>query len=620
MSMLPGSIYLGDIPIVEIGIQPGTYADGDHRHPATHITDGTAAGRALFTAADTTAQRTALGLLSAALRDAGTGANQVLLLNLFNDIDIAGSFLSSKSNSANGSIIRINGAWFAGGTSTTTKPTFVLEPSGTTSTGWDTAGTGFGVNAPSGFLGRLLDLQQNGVSRLLVSSNGQLHVGPSSSTGFSVNVTSTTFGRRVRVSNDSGGIDLRLSNNGRLFGLDVNATGQCSLFQDDSTKTLTVSSAGPLAFSGTSNQVLGTWFTGGTSTTTKPHFLIEPAGTTSTGWSTAGTGLGVNAPSGFTGRLLDLQVNGTSVLNVNNVGDITGRRLAFSDSIFPTGGSVYIQANILRAGSTTALSFTDTVSAIVGNPDLFVLRDASNTLAQRNGTNAQTFRLYNTFTDASNFERLSLGWSGNVLNIANQAAGTGTLRSIAFSANGAANTPPALFTGTWFTGGTSTTTKPHLLIEPAGTTSTGWSTAGTAFGVNAASGFTGRLLDLQQNGISVFNVSNTGRLSNATIGNLRESTFVITDAAGFEINPLNGPMQRITLGANRTPVFTFLDGQSVKLKVNFGAFNLTYTGTGGPVVWIGGVAPVPPASGWMHLSFWNEGGVLHGSLLGNTAS
>ncbi len=67
----------------------------------------------------------------------------------------------------------------------------------------------------------------------------------------------------------------------------------------------------------------GTWFTGGTSTTTKPHFLIEPSGATSTAWSTSGTGFGVNAASGFAGNLLDLQVNGTSQLKVNQQGDIT---------------------------------------------------------------------------------------------------------------------------------------------------------------------------------------------------------------------------------------------------------------------------------------------------------
>jgi hypothetical protein len=70
------------------------------------------------------------------------------------------------------------------------------------------------------------------------------------------------------------------------------------------------------------------------------------------------------------------------------------------------------------------------------------------------------------------------------------------------SLNGAASAPPGTFTGTWFTGGTATTTKPQVLIEPTGTTSTAWSTSGTGLGVNAASGFGGRLLDLQLNGTS----------------------------------------------------------------------------------------------------------------------
>jgi hypothetical protein len=81
------------------------------------------------------------------------------------------------------------------------------------------------------------------------------------------------------------------------------------------------------------------------------------------------------------------------------------------------------------------------------------------------------------------------------------------------SLNGAASAPPGTFTGTWFTGGTATTTKPQVLIEPTGTTSTAWSTSGTGLGVNAASGFAGRLLDLQLNGTSNFNVDSTGRTS-----------------------------------------------------------------------------------------------------------
>lgn len=66
--------------------------------------------------------------------------------------------------------------------------------------------------------------------------------------------------------------------------------------------------------------------------------------------------------------------------------------------------------------------------------------------------------------------------------------------------NGAASTPALLLNGTVFTGGSSTTTKPQLLVEPSGATSTGWSTSGTLIGANAASGFVGNLLDVQVNG------------------------------------------------------------------------------------------------------------------------
>lgn len=62
--------------------------------------------------------------------------------------------------------------------------------------------------------------------------------------------------------------------------------------------------------------------------------------------------------------------------------------------------------------------------------DVIIARDTSNTLAQRNATNSQTFRLYNTFTDASNHERLALQFgtfsSIRHAQIIAEAAGTGT--------------------------------------------------------------------------------------------------------------------------------------------------------------------------------------------------
>ena len=67
------------------------------------------------------------------------------------------------------------------------------------------------------------------------------------------------------------------------------------------------------------------------------------------------------------------------------------------------------------------------------NSDTYLRRDAANTLAQRNSTNAQTFRLYNTYTDASNYERLSIDWSttANTATISTQNAGTGSARNLA---------------------------------------------------------------------------------------------------------------------------------------------------------------------------------------------
>ena len=58
--------------------------------------------------------------------------------------------------------------------------------------------------------------------------------------------------------------------------------------------------------------------------------------------------------------------------------------------------------------------------------DVPLVRDAAATLAQRNGTNQQIFRLYNTYTDESNYERLTLtGGAGTSVNITAETLGTG---------------------------------------------------------------------------------------------------------------------------------------------------------------------------------------------------
>ena len=192
----------------------------------------------------------------------------------------------------------------------------------------------------------------------------------------------------------------------------VGATGNVSLTLNGAASTP------PLAFT-------GTWFTGGTSTTTKPQVLIEPTGTTSTAWSTSGTGLGVNAASGFAGNLLDLQVNGTSKFKVDSTGRLDTTANVKATYFETVGGGPLINfsgSNGLINNPTGVIGWGTTSAAV---PDLLLSRDAANTLAQRNGTNAQTFRCYGTFTDASNYVRAALSSTSTAVTLAAETAGTG---------------------------------------------------------------------------------------------------------------------------------------------------------------------------------------------------
>ena len=187
----------------------------------------------------------------------------------------------------------------------------------------------------------------------------------------------------------------------------------------------------------------GTWFTGGTSTTTKPQVVIEPTGTTSTGWSTSGTGLGVNAASGFAGRLLDLQLNGTSNFSVSSAGQAlvpngTLSNPSYGFSANPDCGFYIRSTNqvgtvvdgvLKHETNANELTFFDTPIAFAPSTsspsDLIVRRDAADILAQRRTTNAQTSRVYGTYTDASNFVRAALSSTSTAVTLAAETAGTG---------------------------------------------------------------------------------------------------------------------------------------------------------------------------------------------------
>lgn len=96
------------------------------------------------------------------------------------------------------------------------------------------------------------------------------------------------------------------------------------------------------------------------------------------------------------------------------------------------GQSLYAATSYVQSTGVNGFSL-----GTFGSPDVFILRDAAaNILAQRNGVNAQAFRLYNTYTDASNYERATFSWASNLLTFGTENAGTGTNRDFRIMMSG----------------------------------------------------------------------------------------------------------------------------------------------------------------------------------------
>ncbi len=313
-----------------------------------------------------------------------------------------------------------------------------------------------------GAFGGDADLTWNKTTNVL-TNRGDINLDDGGTFTTTVQCVTPTANRTISFPNATGTVALVAGSSGQVVYNNAGAyAGVSTMSFDGSNITLSgrlINAYTSLA-SSPAKVFTGTWFTGGTSTTTKPHFLIEPTGTTSTAWSTSGTGLGVNAASGFAGNLLDLQVNGTSRLSVSSAGAAIGTTvslfgnaparsgsavvlgatgIAFPSGYFAsielgsaTAGIGLIQgassfgssgaANGLCLGRDTPINFANGSSYA---PDLVVLRDAADTLAQRRSTNAQTFRVYGTFTDASNHVRAALSSTSTAVTLAAETAGTG---------------------------------------------------------------------------------------------------------------------------------------------------------------------------------------------------
>lgn len=91
------------------------------------------------------------------------------------------------------------------------------------------------------------------------------------------------------------------------------------------------------------------------------------------------------------------------------------------------GKAVFAEgAKSFRVASDWAIGWSSAVDAWNNGADVELYRDAADILAQRRSTNAQTFKLYGTFTDASNYTRAVLKDDGaGTVTLAAETAGTG---------------------------------------------------------------------------------------------------------------------------------------------------------------------------------------------------
>jgi hypothetical protein len=162
---------------------------------------------------------------------------------------------------------------------------------------------------------------------------------------------------------------------------------------------------------------------------------------------------------------------GTSTVNIRNSGGAM--------SIY--GDTVSIGSAGVNLGSDEVLGWASTTTAGGSAFSVGLFRDASQVLAQRNGTNAQTFRIYETDSGA-NDEYLELSAASGTNLIRPQATGTGTASVVRYHTTTAvfwtsgSGSPESVVTapiGSLYTrtdGGAATT----LYVKESGTGSTGW--------------------------------------------------------------------------------------------------------------------------------------------------
>jgi len=289
-------------------------------------------------------------------------------------------------------------------------------------------------------------------------------------------------------------------------------------------------------------------------------------------------------------------------------------------------------------GAKTIKNTSGTGISVPANKSTLVFNDGTNVVDGASYFTSLT--LGSALPVASGGTGLTAGTSGGVL--AYTASGTlassGALTASALVLGGGAGVAPTPMgsLGTTTTvlhgnaGGAPTFSAVSLTADITGTL--GAANGGTGVANNAAMTVTGsgnfaytRTLTAATNVTfpttgTLATLAGTETFTNKTITGTKETVFTITDAAAFEINPANGGIQTITLGANRTPAATnFTAGQSVTLMIDDGSayaitwstINPTFVGASAT-----GSAPTLATSGYNILEMWKVSSTIYAAFVG----
>lgn len=313
--------------------------------------------------------------------------------------------------------------------------------------------------------------------------------------------------------------------------------------------------------------------------------------------------------TGNSGKYLTTDGTTTSWGTISATGTVT--------SVDASGGSTGLTFSGGPITSSGTLSLAGTLAVGYGGTNATTASGArTNLLPSFTGNGGKVLAVNAGATDV---EYISVGGIGTVTSVA-ATVPTG------LSISGSPITSSGTLAITFTSGYSIPTTSSQTNWDTAYSERAQWD--GGSTNLVAATGRTslglGTIATLAAPSGTVVGTTDTQTLSNKTLTGTKETVYTITDGAAFEINPANGGIQVVTLGASRTPKGTsFTAGQSVTLHIDDGtAYTITWTdttfGTGG-VTWVGGSAPTLATSGYTIVELWKVGSKVYGAYVGAVA-